>query len=134
MASDPIARRIVRKCLRILSEIVPYNTKYRPTGIVNVSNNSTADDIEFIELNPPSRLSLDLTDAFAKDCSPYAKPIMTIDYAGDYIVAIPGGRIYAYDASNMAVISNANNLIEQVSFQWSNDVVLSGKNNVLFNF
>jgi hypothetical protein len=132
MASQTLPKKILNKGLKILSKIVPYNTKYKPVGIINVSKNNTADGIEFIEVNPPSLLQLDLADAFIKACSPYAKPVMTIEYAGDFIIGIPGGRVYSYDASNMAIISNANHLVEQVSFQWSNDVVLSAKHNVLF--
>lgn len=132
MANTTVTKKILNKGLRILSKLVPHNTKYKPTGIVNVSKNNTVDGIEFMEVNPPSSLHLDLNDSFIKSCSSYAKPIMTIDYAGDFLIKIPGGRIYAHNASNMAVISNANNIVEQVSFQWANDEVLSAKHNILF--
>ncbi len=127
-----LPKKIINKGRRILSKIVPYNIQYKPAGIVNVSKNSTADDIEFLEVNPPSSLTLDLTDAFIEACTPYLKPIITINYPGDFIVGIPGGRVYSYDGANMAVISNANNIVEQVSFQWSDDTVISAENNILF--
>ena len=132
MPDKSLPKKIINKGRRILSKIVPYNIKYKPVGVVNVSKNSTGDDIEFLEVNPPSSLTLDLTEAFIEDCTPYLKPIMTINYPGDFIVGIPGGRVYSYDGANMAVISNANNLIEQVSFQWSDDTVISAENNILF--
>jgi hypothetical protein len=132
MELKALPRKVYGKGLRILSKFVPFNIKYKPTGIVNVSKQNTSDGIEFIEVNPASTLKLELKDEFIKDCSPYAKPLMTIQYPGDFIIGIPGGRVYSYDASNMAVISNANNLIEQVSFQWANDEILSAKHNILF--
>ena len=132
MADKSLPKKIINKGRRILSKIVPYNIKYKPAGIVNVSKNDTVDDIEFIEVNAPSALTLDLTKAFIDDCTPYLKPIMTINYPGDFIVGIPGGRVYSYDGANMAVISNANNVVERVSFQWSDDVVLSAEHNILF--
>ena len=132
MAEKSLSEKIVNKGRRILSKIIPYNIKYKPAGIVNISKNSTVDDIEFLEVNPPSSLKLDLTEAFIEDCTPYVKPIMIINYPGDYIIGIPGGRVYSYDAANMAVISNANNLVEQVSFQWSKDTVISAEHNILF--
>jgi hypothetical protein len=132
MADKSLPKKIINKGRRLLSKIVPYNIKYRPAGIVNISKNSTVDDIEFLDVNPPSSSKLDLTEAFIEDCTPYLKPIMTINYPGDFIIGIPGGRVYSYDAANMAVISNANNLVEQVSFQWSNDTVISAEHNILF--
>ena len=132
MAAKSLPKKIIKKARRLLSKIVPQNIKYKPVGIVNVSKNSTADDIEFLEINPPSSLKLDLTEAFIEACTPYLKPIITINYPGDFIIGIPGGRVYSHDGANMAVISNANNLVEQVSFQWSNDTVISAEHNVLF--
>jgi hypothetical protein len=132
MELKTLPTKVYRRGLRILSQFVPYNVKYKPTGIVNVSKENSADGIEFIEVNPPSILKLDLTDQFIKDCSPYAKPLMTIQYPGDFIIGIPGGRVYSYDASNMAVISREKNLVEQVSFQWANDEILGAKHNGLF--
>lgn len=132
MGTKTLPKKLYRKGLRLLSKFVPFNIKYKPVGIVNVSRQNTADGIEYIEVNPPSILTLDLKDEFVKDCSPYAKPLMSIRYPGDFIIGIPSGRVYSYDASNMAVISKANNLVEQVSFQWANDEVLTAKHNILF--
>jgi hypothetical protein len=59
MANKSLPKKIIKKARRILSKIVPYNIKYKPAGIVNISKNSTVDDIEFLEVNPPSSLKLD---------------------------------------------------------------------------
>ncbi|WP_276372042.1 glycosyltransferase family 61 protein [Chryseolinea sp. H1M3-3] len=124
--------KVYRKGLRLLSKFVPRNIKYRPVGITNVSKEKKYDSIEYIEIAPPYTLTLDLEKRFIEDCSPYAKPIMSVQFPGDFIVGIKDGRLYSYDAANMAVISRENLLVEQVSFQWSNDNVLSGKHNILF--
>jgi hypothetical protein len=87
--------------------------------------------MELVQVTAPSLLRLDLSDQFVRDCSSYAKPIMTVNYPGDFVIYIPEGRVYSYDASNMGVISRANNLVENVSFQWANDEVLGAEHNIL---
>jgi hypothetical protein len=127
-----LLQKVAGRSLRLLSKIVPYNTRYKPVGIIDVSKGTSVDGIAFIELSPPVKVTLNLREQFIEDCSSYAKPINEIQYPGDFILNIPHGRIYAYDASNMAVISRSNNIIEQVSFQWANDKILGAGDNILF--
>jgi capsular polysaccharide biosynthesis protein len=120
------------KALRALSKLVPINTQYKPVGIINVSRSTKPDSVEYIEIKPPYTLDLDLTPQFIADCSPFIKPIISAQFPGDFVLGIRDGRVYSLDASNMAVITREGQLIEQVSFQWSDDVILDGKHNKIF--
>ena len=132
MNLQSLQRKILKKGLRLLSKITPVNTQYRPTRVIDVSSSSKHDGIQYIEIAPPYTLHLDLTPKFIDDCSSYIKPVISADFPGDFILEINNGRVYNLDASNMGVITQDGALIEQVSFQWADDVVLKARHNRLF--
>lgn len=125
-------KKIFTKGRRVLSKIVPINKRYQPVGIINISQDAKSDSLEYIEIASAYTSKLQLDQSFIDACSPYAKPKMTIEVPGDYIVALKNGRVYSHDAANMAVITQDNLLVEEVSFQWSNDVVRTATHNILF--
>ncbi len=124
--------KVSDKAFRILSKYISYNTKYKPVGILKASKQNKGGSIEYFEIKPPYSSELNLTSKFIEDCSPYVKPILSVQYPGDYVIKIKDGRIYSLDGANTGVISGDNHLIEPVSFQWSDDKILEGKDNALF--
>ena len=87
MILNTLLSKVLKKGLRTLSKVFPHNTKYRPVGIINVSKGRPIDDIDFIQVRPPSVLTLDLSQRFVEDCSPYANPIVNIKYLGISLLA-----------------------------------------------
>lgn len=116
---------------RRLSKEVPRNLKHKPLGVKKLLSGEL-NSVEYVELGPAYDAKLELGSAFIKDCSPYLKPVITYRFPPDYIAVITNGRISSYDPSNMAVISGDNYLIEEVSFQWQNDMMAPGWNNAVF--
>jgi hypothetical protein len=126
-----IFRRVRRILRSLFLNYIPYNQKYKPRGIKRLLPTSSG-VIEFLELNPPYTSTLNLDPRFVSDCSPYIKPILSVDYPADYIAAIRDGRIYSYDTCNWAIITSDNYVVEQASFQWRDDAMLEGKDNMVF--
>jgi len=111
-----VARR-ARKYSVILAGHLPENRKNKPIGVKTIHSKND-DAIEYLELNPPYVSTLRLSRELISDCSDFAKPVMTVQLPGDYVVTLKNGRVYSYDASNMAVITNDNYLVDELSFQW----------------
>ena len=116
----------------MLSKIAPIHAEYKPKRVINISASLKHEDINYIEISPPYTLYLDLRPEFIEACSPYMKPPAEARYPGDFILEIANGRIYSLDPSNMGVITADGDMIEQVSFQWANDEILTAKDNKLF--
>ena len=117
---------------RAFAQYIPFNTQYRPTGIVSLKSPHISDGIEYMELNPPYTSRLDLPDNFRKSCSPYRQPTIEVEYPGNYVAQIKNGRLLLDSGSNMAIVTGTNKLIDEVSFQWKADRVLeTGRNSFL---
>lgn len=127
-----LQQKILRKGRRLLSQIAPIHTEYRPKRIINVSASSKHEDIKYIEIAPPYTLHLDLDPEFVELCSEYMKPPAEAHYPGDFILEITNGRVYSLDPSNMGVMTANGDMIEEVSFQWADDEILKAKDNRLF--
>jgi capsular polysaccharide biosynthesis protein len=125
--------KILIRAARVFSKHIPYNSKYRPIGVKNLLP-ADPQFVEYLEINPPYVSTLSLRAEFVEDCSPYVKPIVSVQYPGDYLVTIKDGRVYTHDTSNTAVISGDNYLIDEVSFQWDgeHEKIMDGKENAIF--
>jgi hypothetical protein len=120
MKPADIWRKILRRVSRysvILAGYLPQNRKNKPIGTKSIRAKND-DAIEYLEINPPYVSTLRLSQELISDCSDYCKPVMTVQLPGDYVVTLKNGRVYSYDASNMAIITNDNYLAEELSFQW----------------
>lgn len=134
MNQKSVVGRLLRKAAKIIFKFVPYNTKYKPLGTVSLPSLVSNKLVKYHEINAPYVSQLNLTKQFANDCSSYNKPVLSVQYPGDYIVSIPQGRIYNVDTGNIAVISGDNRLIEELSFQWrSGEKLAPGTDNVIFS-
>lgn len=132
ISTSTLVSKALRKSTRILSRYVPYNTKYKPVGVKSIASN---DGFSVLYLRKPYTSKLNFPEQFLQDCSPFAKPTMSLDVPGDFLVTLKNGRIYSTDPSNMAVISEQNYLIDELSFQWTPDQgekLLTGKDNAIF--
>lgn len=110
---------------------VSANQQYKPIGIKKLEEIRATGDCEVLEISPPYTSTLDLAPKFIEDCSPFIKPVLTVQYPADYIATIRNGRVFSYDSCNRAVISSDNYLIEEASFQWT-DALLEPEFNRVF--
>jgi capsular polysaccharide biosynthesis protein len=120
MTMTDLWRKVVRRARKYyitLAGYLPANRKYVPIGITSVLAKK-GHVIEYLELSAPYESTLNLSQEFISDCSDFVKPTMTIQVPGDYVVSLKNGRVYSYDASNMAIITSDNYLVAELSFQW----------------
>ncbi|PRY11226.1 uncharacterized protein DUF563 [Pontibacter ummariensis] len=107
-----------KRLRRIFGRIVPFNTQYRPGDVCRIH-------LDNIEANNPRELTchpiypnlttkLDISESLFEACSAYWKPRkqITTDYM---VVEVPNGRIYTDNESSVAVVSQYNRLIENIS-------------------
>src|SRR4030095_8457699 len=138
MNVNALWRKVVRRANRyyhILLGFIPANRKLKPIGVKPLltphSHRSDDDSIEYLELNPPYVSTLNLSKQFTSDCSDFAKPEMTVQIPGDFIVTLKNGRVYSYDPSNTAIITMNNYVVDELSFQWEarGEVLVGGSEN-----
>lgn len=114
-----------------MTQRIPINTKYKPLGVQPVTRYNT-EDSEYLELCPPHTSTLNLSEDFVRDCSPYMKPALSALSAGDFILTLKQGRIYCKDFLSIAVINRANCVVDEVSYQWGDDEIAPTQSNAVF--
>ena len=135
-----LLRKVARKTNHyaiIVSGYIPGNRKYRPIGVKKVlppDSYRENDSIEYLEFRPPYVSTLDFSEQFISDCSDFYKPAISVLMRGDYLVTLKNGRVYSHDASNMAIITGDNYLVDELSFSWESktEKVMQGKDNKVF--
>lgn len=115
----------------LLSKKVGYNKDLKPLGVKKVVHGHHG--VECLEVRPAYVSKLDLVPDFVEVCSPYIKPVISVQYPADSIVIVKNARVYSSDVCNMAIISQDNYLLEDISFQWRGDGMLKGQENEIFN-
>lgn len=127
-----IVKRARREFEYGLTQNVSFNHEYKPLGVKALVRHTTPVS-EYFEFQAPYLSTLDLSQEFTEDCSPYMKPVKSLMSPGDFVVTLEHGRIYCSDLSNIAVISKDNYLLDEVSFQWGNDEIISAQYNTIFS-
>jgi hypothetical protein len=107
---------------------VRYNRRFRPKAILKLKDASIG--VKFTEIHPAFTSKLNLGSKFIKDCSPYIRPPVSVDFPASFVATIKNGRIFAYDSNNFAVITEDNRMVEEASFQWVNSPVPASQNMV----
>lgn len=136
MKLKKLARQIKRR-IRLYSimlfRTLPINRDYKPIGVRKLLPNAD-DSVEYLEIRPPYVSTLNLPPKFISDCSDFSKPEMNVEIPGDYVVILRNGRVYSYDSSNTAFITENNYVIDDISFQWNSDGerMLEGTKNKVF--
>jgi hypothetical protein len=103
---------------KILGRIVPYNTRYKPAGVckINVQELDTLNPSE-LKVHPiylQKVTTLNISEKLFESCSDYWKPKRKV--ITDYLVVeLPNGRIYTDNENSVAVITQFNRVVENVS-------------------
>ncbi|HEY4651747.1 MAG TPA: glycosyltransferase family 61 protein [Pontibacter sp.] len=124
-----------RRIRKIMGRFIPYNTRFRPfdvcrIGIYDLSSYNSR-EIKVHSIYPACTTRLDIPDELYRSCSEYWKPAreVTTDYL---VVEAPNGRIYTDNESSVAVVSQYNRLIENVSLSLVNGRVTEPNLNNIF--
>ncbi|WP_158607201.1 glycosyltransferase family 61 protein [Pontibacter oryzae] len=120
---------------KILGRIVPYNTQYRPGDVCRINLDlPTANNEREVKIHPiyPSHITdLNISDDLYEACSEYWKPKKKVQT--DYmVVEVPNGRIFTDNESSVAVVSQYNRLVENVSLSLTRGKVAEPNLNNIF--
>ena len=119
----------VRRIARMVRlDYIPYNTRFRPTGIIKLTDGHLGVDV--MNIRPAFTSTLGLPPEFLEDCSEYSRPPVSVEFATSFIATVRNGRIFAHDNNNFAVITDDNQLVDEVSFQWVDGPVPADRNAV----
>ncbi len=114
-----ITKRINNDTFYFLVNRLSFNDELRPVGVKKVAR-TTSKGVKYFELGPPRKSVVNVDEKFMKIWSPYMKPVVSYQTDGDFMVTLRNGRIFCPDPNNIAVISEDNYLLEELSFQWAN--------------
>ena len=126
-----LLRRVKRKSLRILRNLIYHNYHYRPSGIYSIEKGVgrplPLEGIHSTEVYPHYRIRVQMPEEFyqAQSEAYIADPPSptlpnTLEIETDYrVVAIPNGRLYADNTTMAAVILPNNQLLAEVAYQTS---------------
>lgn len=127
-----IAKRISNDTFYFLVNRLSFNDDLRPLGVQKVPRTSSA-SVKYFELGPPQRSTLNVDETFMNLWSPYMKPVVSYQTDGDFMLTLQNGRIFCADPNNIAVISEDNYVLEEVSFQWANYALSDVRTNRVFD-
>lgn len=121
--------------VKILGRIVPYNTHLKPAGVckINLQELGTLNEseIKVHVVYPQAVTTLNISEKLFESCSDYWKPKRKV--VTDYIVVeLPNGRIYTDNESSVAVITQFNRVVENVSLSLMDGKVTEPNLNNIF--
>ncbi|UOQ70025.1 glycosyltransferase family 61 protein [Hymenobacter cellulosilyticus] len=114
--------RARRRAGRLLREIVPYNSRFRPTGIHPTSKelaHQIGSGVFYQEIYPAYTSTLDIPPALYEAGPSYNKFPHREEVPPAFTLEVLNGRLYADNFNSEAVISADNKLIGDVSFQYA---------------
>ncbi|MBX0332459.1 glycosyltransferase family 61 protein [Pontibacter sp. HSC-14F20] len=120
---------------KILGRIIPHNTRFRPNGVCQVNtkseNGSSQSEVKVHSIYPNLTTPLEISEQLYQACSDYWKPMrsVTTDYV---VVEVPNGRLYTDNESSVAIVSQQNRIVENVSLSLVNGKVVSAYKNNIF--
>ncbi|PKV76162.1 glycosyltransferase family 61 protein [Pontibacter ramchanderi] len=125
-----------KRLKKILGRVIPHNTRLRPIGVcqVDAKNGSeqAGSEIKVHPIYPNLTTPLEITEDLYKACSDYWKPMRSVNT--DYVVVeAPNGRIYTDNESSVAIVSQQNRIIENVSLSLINGKAGSADKNNIFH-
>lgn len=106
------------RLLKILGRIVPHNTRFRPLGVCQINLQElhllNERELKVHTIYPKAVTSLNISESLYDACSAYWKPRRKV--VTDYIVVeLPNGRIYTENENSVAVVTQYNRVVENVS-------------------
>jgi hypothetical protein len=125
-----------RKSFRFLKNIIYYNFKYRPSGIYLTSKEYAASvknkEVVYKEIYPNLVSDLAIPEGLYDASSDYFKPHLTVKTTY-LVVEIQNGRVHTDNATSIAIISEDNHLIADVSFSYKYGRTVPPQENNIFH-
>lgn len=124
-----------KRLKKILGRFVPFNTSYKPDGVYRINLDKLADlnprEIKVHSIYRNALTTLEISDELFAACSEYWKPRKSVQT--DYLVVeVPNGRIYTDNESSVAVITQNNKVVENVSLSLTGGKVTDTDQNNIF--
>lgn len=121
---------------RLLGRFIPRNTRFRPTGVCRIDtedrrtcNNA---EVKVHSIYPNLVTTLDISENLYDSVSEYWKPPRKVQT--DYVVVeVPNGRIYTDNENSVAIVTQLNQLVENVSLSLTEGKVTDPAKNNIFN-
>ena len=135
MNMKTLYRKGTRKLKKIFGRFIPYNTRYKPSGVCRITLNNLAiinkREVMVHNIYPAHVTTLNISENLYQACSDYWKPKRSIET--DYmVVEVPNGRIYTDNENSVAIISQYNRVVENVSLNLTYGIVTEPNLNNIF--
>ncbi|SIT85008.1 Capsular polysaccharide biosynthesis protein [Pontibacter indicus] len=119
-----------------MGRIIPHNKRFRPIGVCRISKGGETScppsEVKVYPIYPNLTTPLEISEDLYKACSDYWKPMRSV--TTDYVVAeVPNGRIYTDNESSVAIVSQQNRIVENVSLSMINGKVVDAEKNNIFD-
>lgn len=111
------------RLIKILGRVVPHNTRFKPTGVCKIDlhdlNSLNKEELKVYPIYPKAVTTLNISEQLFEACSAYWKPkrIVETDYV---VVELPNGRVYTDNENSVAVITQDNRVVDNVSLSLIN--------------
>ena len=127
--------KATKRLKKIVGRVVPHNTRYKPAGICRINlqdpDSQNEREIKVHSIYPQAVTTLDISEQLYQACSEYWKPERRVET--NYLVAeVPNGRIYTDNESSVAIITQYNRVVENVSLSLTNGKVMEPNLNNIF--
>src|SRR3712207_2886030 len=128
-----LVQKGIYRLKRFLGQTIPFNSQYRPVGIYTTSKDfyqlRNTQPVYYAELFPNLITRLQVPEYMFKALSAYkvydaidTNDPCTVSVKTNYhIVRIPQGRVFTDNVTFVALISEDNKIIQDISFQFSKD-------------
>ncbi|QHT67121.1 glycosyltransferase family 61 protein [Rhodocytophaga rosea] len=130
-------KKIKGKLWREMIKFIYYNYSLKPRGIYPTSKNfkeaciEKGQDIFYKEIYTDLVSNLLISKDLYNACSNYFKPNLNVKTTY-LVVEVPNGRVHTDNATSIAIISEDNNLIGDVSFSYNYGRVVRPEDNNIF--
>ena len=133
MKAKLLLKKVTNRLKKIIHRSLPFNLHYRPSGVCRIETaEGSQQEILVHPIYPRCITTLNISEELYQACSEYWKPQRKV--ITDYVVVeVPAGRIYTDNESSVAVISQANRIVSNVSLSLLDGKVHDDSRNNIFN-
>jgi hypothetical protein len=135
MKTSLFLEKIQRRMAKAIKNTVSFNVRFRPAGIYQTSK-AFADSVKhkkifYREIYPNLVTKLPISEELHQACSDYFKPNLIVETTY-LVIEVPHGRVHTDNAISIAVITEDNKLIADVSFSYNYGRTVDAEENNIF--
>lgn len=134
MKTTILIKKGIKRLYKTTKRLIPFNTQFKPTGTCPIDPDRISQNEQEVVVHsiyPRYVTTLNISEDLYEACSEYWKPKRRVvtDYV---IVEVPNGRIHTENECSVAVISQQNRIIENVSLSLEEGKVVEEASNNIF--